>query len=102
FGACSVFLAAGVDFFVVVFLADLDVSAAFLAVDFLAAVLVAEAFLAPDFSSGLVSSGAGNASRSLRTTGASIVEDGDFTNSPRSFNLASTTLLWTPSSRASS
>jgi len=43
-----------------------------------------------------------NSSRSLRATGASTVEDADFTNSPMSFSLASTVLLSTPSSRASS
>jgi hypothetical protein len=45
---------------------------------------------------------AGNASRSLRATGASTVEDGDFTNSPMSLSLSSTCLLVTPSSFASS
>jgi hypothetical protein len=44
----------------------------------------------------------GYASRNLRATGASTVDDADFTNSPRSFNLASTSLLVTPSSFASS
>jgi hypothetical protein len=44
----------------------------------------------------------GNESRNLRATGASTVEDADFTNSPRSFNLARTSLLVTPSSLASS
>ena len=41
-------------------------------------------------------------SRSRRATGASTVLDADFTNSPMSFNLASTVLLGTPSSFASS
>jgi hypothetical protein len=41
-------------------------------------------------------------SRSLRATGASIVDDGDFTYSPRSCNLLRTCLLLTPSSLASS
>src|SRR5690606_23875289 len=41
-------------------------------------------------------------SRSLRATGASTVLDADFTNSPISFSLASTILLSTPSSFASS
>jgi len=45
---------------------------------------------------------AGNACRSRRTTGASTVELADFTNSPRSLNLARTSLLLTPSSFASS
>jgi hypothetical protein len=44
----------------------------------------------------------GYASRSLRTTGASMVEDGDFTNSPRSWSLAMISLLVLPSSFASS
>jgi len=39
---------------------------------------------------------------SLRTTGASTVEDAERTNSPRSWSLAITTLLSTPSSLASS
>ncbi len=43
-----------------------------------------------------------NASVSLRTTGASIVEDADRTNSPISVSLAMTTLLSTPNSLASS
>jgi hypothetical protein len=42
------------------------------------------------------------ASRSRRATGASTVEDADFTNSPCSFSLARTSLLVTPSSFASS
>jgi hypothetical protein len=42
------------------------------------------------------------ASRSLRATGASTVEDGDLTYSPRSCNLLRTCLLVTPSSFASS
>ena len=47
-------------------------------------------------------SAAGNASRSLRTTGASMVEDGDLTNSPSSLSLAMISLLDLPSSLASS
>jgi len=43
-----------------------------------------------------------NASLSLRTTGASIVEDADLTNSPISWSLAITALLSTPNSFASS
>jgi hypothetical protein len=42
------------------------------------------------------------ASRSLRATGASTVEDGDLTYSPRSCSLLRTCLLVTPSSFASS
>jgi len=42
------------------------------------------------------------ASLSLRTTGASTVEDADLTNSPRSFSLARMALLSTPISLASS
>jgi hypothetical protein len=42
------------------------------------------------------------ASLSLRTTGASIVEDADRTNSPMSWSLTMTALLSTPSSFASS
>lgn len=45
---------------------------------------------------------AGKASRRRRTTGASTVEEADFTNSPSSLSLASTVLLSTPSSLASS
>jgi len=45
---------------------------------------------------------AANASLSLRTTGASIVEDADRTNSPISWSLAMTALLSTPNSLASS
>jgi hypothetical protein len=43
-----------------------------------------------------------NASVNLRTTGASIVEDAERTNSPSSWSLAMTTLLSTPNSLASS
>jgi hypothetical protein len=46
--------------------------------------------------------GPGNASRNLRATGGSTVDDADFTNSPSSLSLARTTLLSTPSSLASS
>ena len=45
---------------------------------------------------------AGNASRNLRTTGASMVEDGDLTNSPMSVSFAMISLLVLPSSFASS
>lgn len=44
----------------------------------------------------------GNESRNLRATGASTVEDADFTYSPRSASFLSTSLLVTPSSFASS
>ena len=44
----------------------------------------------------------GYASRNLRATGASTVEDADFTNSPSSLSFARTSLLVTPSSFASS
>jgi hypothetical protein len=42
------------------------------------------------------------ASRSRRTTGASIVDDADLTNSPMSFSREMSCLLSIPSSRASS
>jgi len=58
----------------------------------------AGAFLA---SAGLGAS-AENASLSLRTTGASMVEDADRTNSPMSLSLSMTALLSTPNSLASS
>jgi hypothetical protein len=45
--------------------------------------------------------GVGNASRTWRSTGASMVDDADFTYSPISWSLASTSLLVTPSSFAS-
>jgi hypothetical protein len=45
---------------------------------------------------------AGKESRSLRATGASTVEEADFTYSPRSASFLSTSLLVTPSSFASS
>ena len=44
----------------------------------------------------------GNVSRILRTTGGSMVEDADLTNSPFSFRWLSNILLSTPSSFASS
>jgi hypothetical protein len=53
------------------------------------------------FAAGLASAG-GIASRRRLATGASTVEDADFTNSPMSCNLARTSLLVTPSSLASS
>ncbi len=55
----------------------------------------------PDLPPGLPSL-AENASRNRRATGASTVDDADFTNSPCSFSLARTSLLVTPSSLASS
>ncbi len=63
-----------------------------------AADVLAAAFLAARFFGGFFS----NSSANRRTTGASIVEDADRTNSPMSFSLVSTTLLVTPSSFASS
>jgi hypothetical protein len=45
---------------------------------------------------------AGYRSRSVRTTGGSIVEDAERTNSPSSFSLVMMVLLSTPSSLASS
>lgn len=63
-----------------------------------AADVLAAAFLAVRFFGGFFS----NSSANRRTTGASIVEDADRTNSPMSFNLVRTTLLVTPSSFASS
>ena len=58
----------------------------------------AAAPLAPD----ALPASAGNESRSLRATGASTVEEADFTYSPRSASFLSTSLLVTPSSFASS
>jgi hypothetical protein len=63
-----------------------------------AAEVLAAAFLAARFFGGFFS----NSSANRRTTGASIVEDADRTNSPMSFSLVRTTLLVTPSSFASS
>jgi hypothetical protein len=60
----------------------------------------AETFLAAAFFTGAAATG--RASLSLRTTGASTVDDGLLTYSPSSFSLARTTLLVTPSSLASS
>jgi hypothetical protein len=61
---------------------------------------LAVAFLAG--AGGSAGAAAGIASRSLRTTGASTVDDADFTNSPSSCSFARTSLLETPSSFASS
>ena len=63
-----------------------------------AADVLAAAFFAARFFGGFFS----NSSANRRTTGASIVEDADRTNSPMSFSLVRTTLLVTPSSFASS
>ena len=63
-----------------------------------AADVLAAAFLAARFFGGFFS----NSSANRRTTGASMVEDADRTNSPMSFSLVRTTLLVTPSSFASS
>src|SRR5690606_21968724 len=71
------------------------VSAAFLAAFFAGAFLAA--FLAP-----ISRSRSPCSSFSRRTTGASTVEDADFTYSPISLRVDRTTLLSTPSSRASS
>jgi len=60
---------------------------------------------AAGFAAGLVCAAAlpaGYRSRSLRTTGGSIVEDAERTNSPSSFSLVMMVLLSTPSSLASS
>ena len=58
--------------------------------------------LADAFFAGLGPGASGKASRSLRTTGASIVEDAERTNSPISWSLATATLLSIPSSLATS
>lgn len=59
---------------------------------------------APGFAAGLAALPPGpcKASVNLRTTGASIVDDAERTNSPSSWSLAMTTLLSTPNSLASS
>ncbi len=59
---------------------------------------------APGLAAGLpaLPPGPCSASVNLRTTGASIVEDAERTNSPSSWSLAMTTLLSTPNSLASS
>ena len=74
-------------------------------VDSSSCVGVGTAFLAGAFLAGAFLAGAstaGMASLSVRTTGASTVEEADFTNSPSSCNLVRTSLLETPSSLASS
>jgi hypothetical protein len=65
----------------------------------------ATAFLAGAFFTGAAVASppaAGKASFSFLTTGASIVEDAERTNSPMSCSLVTRTLLSTPSSLASS
>jgi hypothetical protein len=63
--------------------------------------------LAAGFGAGFLAAGAsgaafeGKASRSFRSTGASIVEAADFTYSPFAFNHATASLLGIPSSLAS-
>jgi len=64
--------------------------------------LAAGAFAPPSAACGLAACWDANASLSLRTTGASIVEDAERTNSPISVSLAITALLSTPNSLASS
>ena len=64
--------------------------------------LGAAAFLVARLGLASAAGAAGMASFSLRTTGASTVDDAERTNSPSSASLASTTLLSTPSSLASS
>jgi hypothetical protein len=59
-------------------------------------------FTAPSAACGLAACCEAKASLSLRTTGASIVEDAERTNSPISLSLAITALLSTPNSLASS
>jgi hypothetical protein len=65
-----------------------------------AAVFFAAGLAAVFFGGGAAS--AGKASFNLRTTGASMVDDADRTNSPNSSSLAMTALLSTPNSLASS
>jgi len=60
------------------------------------------AFLAAFFASPPEACSLGNVSLILRTTGGSMVDDADRTNSPWFFRCASKTLLSTPSSLASS
>jgi hypothetical protein len=64
--------------------------------------LAGAVFAAPSPACGLAACCEANASLSLRTTGASIVEDAERTNSPISLSLAITALLSTPNSLASS
>jgi hypothetical protein len=66
------------------------------------ATFFAVAFAGADFLTGAGGGLSAKASFSLRTTGASMVEDADRTNSPRSPSFARTTLLSTPNSLASS
>jgi hypothetical protein len=74
----------------------------FAAVRPLALDLAGAVFTAPPPACGLAACCEANASLSLRTTGASIVEDAERTNSPISLSLAITALLSTPNSLASS
>jgi len=68
----------------------------------LAPALAGAVFTAPSPACGLAACCEAKASLSLRTTGASIVEDAERTNSPISLSLAITALLSTPNSLASS
>jgi hypothetical protein len=71
----------------------------------LAADFLAPGFLALSLTSAAgaaAASSMGNVSRILRTTGGSMVDDADRTNSPFSFKWLSSILLSTPSSFASS
>ncbi len=61
-----------------------------------------EVWVADPLAGAAVFTAAGKASRSLRTTGASMVDDGDLTNSPMSVSFAMISLLVLPSSFASS
>lgn len=63
---------------------------------------LAAAFLAGAFFSGASAGASGYASRNLRATGASIVEEADLTNSPISCSFARAVLLSIPSSFATS
>lgn len=71
-----------------------------LAADFLAAGFFALSLTSA--AGAAAASSMGNVSRILRTTGGSMVEDADRTNSPFSFKWLSKILLSTPSSFASS
>jgi hypothetical protein len=74
-----------------------------LAPGFTSVVSAGALFLAAVFFAVLAPAGfAGGFSRILRTTGGSMVEDADRTNSPCSLRWASSVLLSTPSSFASS
>lgn len=82
-------------------------SAGFLAAFSADASALGAAGLAPGFEpdvagAGLAGASAASLSRSFFTTGASIVDEADETNSPMSFSVDKTFLLSSPSSRASS